>query len=515
MNGAESLLRTLVNESVDVCFMNPGTSEMQFVAAIDRVEGMRCILGLFEGVVSGAADGYGRMMDKPAATLLHLGPGLANALANFHNAKRARTPVVNIIGEHATYHRECDPPLYSDIATMAKPVSGWIETIEEPSQIPRLTRSAVRAALGPPGQVATLIMPADCTWEEAGQPADRPAAVTSAGEVDDRIISDAAKILLSGEPAALIVQGNALMEEGLRLAGKLRQKTGARILCDCFVPRLQRGAGRAVIDIIPYFAEHAIQLLAELKHALFIGTRPPVGFFAYPGIPNRLLPPECEQHPISGPGDDAIAVLDRLVHATGAERVKAEVLQLQQPGLPEGKLSAQSMQQTIAALMPENAVVVDESITSGLGLLAATAGAPPHDWLFNSGGSLGQGLPVATGAAVACPGRKVLSLEADGSGMYTLQALWTQARESLDVTTVIYANREYRILNIEHQRVGAGDPGVKAHNMMSLDRPDMDWVRLAEGMGVPARQVTTAEQFNQALRDYLSEPGPNLIEAII
>lgn len=517
MNGAESLLRTLVTGGVDVCFMNPGTSEMQFVAAIDRVDGMRSVLGLFEGVVSGAADGYARMTGRPAATLLHLGPGLANALANFHNARRARVPIINIIGEHATYHRECDPPLYSDIASLARPVSGWIETVEEPLKIPEITRSAIHAALGPPGQIATLIMPADCTWEESTAPLDQPVAIQSPEEIDDSALTQAVKILNSGEPTAIIVQGNALMEEGLRLANQIKVKTGARILCDTFNPRMQRGAGRAGVETIPYLAELAIQMLSGFKQAILIGAKIPVGFFAYPGVPNRLLPPSCNILQLSKPGHDPITVLKQLVDATGADNVKPVIQDLQKPGLPTGTLSADSIGQTIAALLPEGTIVVDESITSGLGLLAATAYTSPHDWIFNTGGSLGQGMPVATGAAIACPDRKVLSLEADGSGMYTLQSLWTQARESLDITTVIYTNREYRILNMEFQRVGADvpPPGTKAHDMLSLTRPDLDWIKLAQGMGVPARRATTAEEFNRLLGQSLYEQGPNLVEALI
>ena len=515
MNGAESLLRTLVNGGVNVCFMNPGTSEMQFVAAVDRVEGMRCVLGLFEGVVSGAADGYARMTGKPAATLFHLGPGLANAMANFHNARRARVPVVNLVGEHATYHRQCDPPLYSDIATMASTVSGWIETVEDPAQVPALAHAALKAAFGPPGQIATLIIPADCTWEESAEPVSRPVSTPAPVAPDDQAIEESAKILMSGEPVAVIMHGNALLEEGLTLAGRIREKTGARFMCDCFVPRIQRGAGRAAIEIIPYFAEAALQLLHGVKHAILIGTRPPVGFFAYPGIPNRFLPPDCNIQVLAQPGHDALTVLERLAVATGSENASPVIQPLQRPQLPTGGLTVQSIDQAIATLLPDNAIVVDEAVTSALGLQAATSCSAPHDWLFNCGGSLGQGLPVATGAAIACPDRRVLSLEADGSGMFTLQALWTQARESLDVTTVIYVNREYKILNIEHQRVGAGAAGKKAHDMLSLDRPDMDWTALAQGMGVPAKRVTTAEEFNQALKTSFQESGPNLIEAII
>ena len=516
MNGAECLLRTLVHGGVEICFMNPGTSEMQFVAAVDRVAGMRCVLGLHEGVVAGAADGYARMSGKPVATLLHLGPGLMNALANFHNARRARSPIINIIGEHATYHRQYDPPLYTDIAAVAQTVSGWVGTIETPEQVPDLTHAAIKAAVGPPAQVATLIIPADCAWsEEAAAPVTAAVSPITPVVIDARTIADAARIMLSGEPAGLILHGQSLQEQGLLLASRIHRKTGVRFFCDCFVPRLQRGAGRPAIEIIPYFVESALQLLQKLKHVFLIGTRAPVGFFAYPGLPSRLLPPGCQVHTLSQPGMDGRMVLRQLLDATGAGDTQPELQTLLRPPLPDGGLTPESIAQTIAALLPEQAIVVDEAVTSALALQPATAQAPPHDWLFNTGGALGQGPPVATGAALACPDRRVLSLEADGSGMYTLQSLWTQARESLNVTTVIYANRLYRILNIEHHRLGTGPAGTKAHAMITLDRPELDWVKLAEGLGVPAKRVTTANEFNQVLNNFLREPGPNLIEAVI
>jgi acetolactate synthase-1/2/3 large subunit len=514
MNGAESLLRALVNGGANICFMNPGTSELQFVAAAGRIAGMRCVPGLFEGVVSGAADGYARMSGKPAATLLHLGPGLANALANFHNARRAHVPIINIIGDHTTYHRSCDPPLHTDIAGLARPVSGWIESADIPGQLPDLARAALRAAIGPPAQIATLIIPADSAWSMVAEPAPPLEAPVTPAVADEKAILDAGCILASGAPAALIVHGNALLEDGLILASRIKAKTGARVFCDCFVPRLQRGAGRPTLEIIPYFVTSALQLLQELKHVFLVGAQAPVGFFAYPGVPNRLLPPDCAVHVLSKPGYDAVGVLKQLAEATGSMPAAPAVSALRRPPLPHGDLTPQSIAQAIAALMPEHAIVVDEAVTSALALHAVTAEAPPHDWLFNTGGALGQGMPVAVGAAIACPDRKVLSLEADGSGMYTLQSLWTQARESLNVTTVIYANREYRILNMELRRIDPGIPDHKPHALLSLDRPVLDWVKLAQGMGVPARRVTTTKEFNSTLKSFLKDSGPNLIEAV-
>ena len=515
MNGAESLLKTLVNCDVDVCFMNPGTSEMQFVAAADKEPGMRCVLGLFEGVVSGAADGYARMAGKPAATLLHLGPGLANALANFHNAQRSNTPIVNIVGDHATYHKKFDAPLASDVAAYAKPVSGWIKEVEHAKDVPTDTMEAVKASLQAPGQIATLIVPADCAWSESSQPLTEKIGRLPPQLSDDGEVESAAKGLRSGEATVILIRGQALCSEGLEWASRISNKTNARVFCDTFTARIERGAGRPGVERLPYFPELVVDTLAGTKHLIIVGSKPPVGFFAYPDKPSWLTPEDCEIHTLARPEQDGIEALSRLAHAVEANTLDVSYMALNKFELPKGQLSLETIGMTIGALLPENAIVAEEAITSGFPLLPMTANSPPHDWLMVPGGAIGGGLPMATGAAIACPDRKVLSLQADGSGMYTLQALWTQARENLNVTTVIYANREYKILNIEFERVGAGEQGKVAHDMFSLDQPALDWVKLAGGMGVPAVRITTLEDFGKTLSAYLKEPGPNLIELVL
>jgi len=515
MNGAESLVRTLVNGGVDTCFTNPGTSEMQFVAAADRVPEMRCVLCLFEGVASGAADGYARMTGTPAATLLHLGVGLGNAISNFHNAFRANVPIVNIVGDHATWHRKHDAPLGSHIEAYARPISGWVRTVESALDMPEAAHAAIEASLGPPGQIATLITPADCTWDESDEPMTDPVLFRGFRSVDERIIEGAAAALRSGQPAALLMSNFALRTKGLDLASRIANKSGARVICDTFNPRLERGAGRAPIERMPYFAEQAIQSLAGIKHLIVVGTKAPVGFFAYPGLPSEIAPPDCKVHVLARVDENIIDALKRLAAAIGADKVAPTLQELKRPPLPAGELNPESVARSLAALMPEHSIISDEGVSAGLPLLPFTAGAPPHDWLFGTGGSVGQGLPVGTGAAVACPDRRVICLQADGSGMYTVQALWTQARESLNVTNVIYKNNAYRILAIEHERVGGGKPGPKATDLFALDNPDIDWIRLAGSMGVPARRAATAEEFSAALAWSLEEEGPTLVEAAI
>lgn len=518
MNGARVLMETLVNCGVDTCFTNPGTSEMQFVAALDDVPAMRAVLGLFEGVVTGAADGYGRMAGHPAATLLHLGPGLGNGIANLHNARRAHTPVVNVIGDHATYHQQYDAPLQSDIPSLASPVSVWVGTVGSAGDIAARTLESYRASMGPPSGVATLIVPADTTWTEAGSAASLQGAIGTR-RVDPDVVAVAAKALRSGQPSALFVGGRATRRRALQVAARVADGTGAKLLCETFPARLERGAGIPAVERLAYLAELASLQLDGLKYLVLVDAKSPVSFFAYPGKASDLVPDGCEVIVLAGDGIDVVEALEALEaevegggHAAGpgggAGSVRPDAT-----SLPAGALTAQTAALVLGALLPEGAIVSDEANTGGIFLGAPTAGAPPHDWLCLTGGAIGQGMPVATGASVACPDRKVLSLEADGSAMYTLQSLWTQAREGLDVTTVIYNNGSYAVLEMELDRVGAATTGPRAHSMLDLSGPDLDFVSLARGMGVPAWRSTTCEEFADHLGRALVEPGPALVEA--
>jgi acetolactate synthase I/II/III large subunit len=514
MNGAHSMIRTLVGCGVDVCFTNPGTSEMHFVAALDDVPEMRAVLGLFEGVVTGAADGYGRMAARPAATLLHLGPGLGNGIANLHNARRARTAVVNVVGDHATTHLRHDPPLASDIESLARPVSRWYRSVRTPGAVPTDTADAVAASLGPPAGVATLVVPADLTWQDSADPVSaEPRAVLRA--VDDDAVAGSAKALRTGQPAALLVGGSAVRRRGLEAAQKVATASGARLLCETFPARLERGAGLPAVERLGYLAELTLAQLEGLRHLVLVDAAAPVSFFAYPGVPQYLVPEGCEVHVLASAGDDAPGALEALADALGVPRHRDAGTPMTRPDRPTGVLNAQTMAAAVGALLPDGAVVSDEGNTAGIFVSAMTAGAPPHDWLCLTGGAIGQGLPVATGAAIACPDRKVLCLEADGSAMYTIQSLWTQARESCDVTTVILNNGSYAILELELSRVGAGDPGPRARGMLDIGHPSIDFVALASGLGVPAWRATTAEDFTDRLAEAFATPGPAVVEAVL
>ena len=512
-SGAESLVQTFVDAGVKVCFANPGTSEMHFVAALDSNPQMRCVLGLFEGVVTGAADGYGRMTGTPAATLLHLGPGLGNGLANLHNAKKARTPVVNVVGDHATYHRKYDAPLTSDVEAIARPVSGWVKASASADDVGADGAAAVQAALAPPGQVATLILPADTAWNRTNKVA-KPLPRIAPERVDQAKVNEVATVLKKRAATVLLINGH-LSAERVEIASRIAKASGARLIMDTFVARTGRGAGRASALRLPYFGEQAAEMLAGTQHIVLIGTQAPVTFFAYPGKPYWLTPDGCALHTLVERNGDIDAALDALGQAVGIAAVKADLQASERAALPSGELNPRAIAATLSHLFPDNAIVVDEGGTCGAPTAAATRGAPPHDWLQLTGGSIGYALPTATGAAIACPDRRVICLQGDGGGMYTVQALWTQAREKLDITTIIFSNRKYSILQIEFGRVGAHNPGPKAMSMLDLTNPQLNWVKLAEGMGVQAWRAATAAEFNWALAASLLHKGPSLIEAVI
>lgn len=514
MNGAEKLLETLVANEIEVCFSNPGTSEMQLVSAIGNNDGMRAILCLFEGVASGAADGYARMADKPAITLLHVGSGFSNSMANLHNARRAHSPVINIVGDHATYHLQYDAPLTSDVPAHAAICSDWVKVSITADDLAASGAQAVQAATTGAGKIATLIAPANHAWEMTTLPVPE-LPDTEQPEVAASSINSAVDALGNGKRTAILLGGLALREKSLSVAGRISRASDARILCETFTARLQRGAGRYAPERLQYFSEHVTAQLEGLEQIILVGTTAPVSFFAYPGKESWLVPKGCQVIELADVDHDCPAVLEEVAQRIGASEEAEPTPYAADLPSPTGELTPVAIGQTLTRLMPENAIVSDEAATCGLGIFPATVNARPHEWLMLTGGAIGQGLPLSLGAAVACPGQKVIALQADGSAMYTVQALWTMARENTDVTVVILNNRSYAILNIELARVGAGQPTPKTLSMLDLSRPDIDWVALAEGMGIPATRAVNAEEFQQQFADAMEGQGPCLIEAMV
>ena len=513
MNGAESLVRTLLACGVDTCFANPGTSEMHFVAALDHVPGMNCVLGLFEGVVTGAADGYARMAEKPAATLLHCGPGLGNGFSNLHNARRARVPMVNIVGDQATYHRPLDAALTADTEALARACSVWTRTSDKAATVGSDAAVAVQAARTSPGGIASLILPSDVCWDEGGA-VGAPLPVPAAPQVSPDMIQGAARALRSGEPTLLLLAGPALRAKPLEYAYGIAAKMGAKVLAVSHNTRIEGGRGRHPVDRVPYPVDQATGRLKEFKHMILVGSTRPVAFFAYPGKPGYMQDPNCVVHVLARPENDLADALARLADELGVKPLTATA-PATKPEAQRGKPTPETTAQTIAALLPDNAIVCDESVSFGRAFFPMTRNAAPHDWLQITGGAIGNGLPMATGAAVARRDRRVVSLQADGSAMYTVQALWTQAREKLDVTTVILANRKYAILIGELASVGAKNPGPTAMGMMDLGNPDLDWVQIAGGMGIEAAKATTLEQFADLFAAANKRKGPFVIELVI
>lgn len=515
MNGAHALMKTLADAGIEVCFSNPGTSEMHFVAALDAEPRMRAVLALFEGVATGAADGYARMAGKPAAVLLHLGCGLGNGLANLHNARKGKVPIVNIVGDHATTHVQYDAQLQSDIETVARNVSpGFVRTSQTTAALCQDAVDAVQAARGLPGQVATLILPADVSWGEGGQPCPPPPQPASP-TADDATVQAIAALVKNGKKTALLLGGHALREPALLGAARIAAHSGVQLLAEVFPTRMERGAGLPAVERIAYLAEMAGVQLAPIEQLILVDAKAPVSFFAYPGKKSYLVPDGCSIHTLATPAQDAAASLRQLADALGASQTPPRLQAPRRPERPRGRLTAPKVCKAVGALLPDNAIVIDEAITSGLMLGVMTQGAPRHDLITLTGGAIGQGLPNAVGAAIACPDRPVIALIGDGTAMYTIQALWTMAREGLNVTAIIFNNASYSVLGVELDRVGAGEGGPKAQSQLDLHGPQLNFAQLAQGMGVHATRAQTSNDFCQALEYALAQPGPHLIEALV
>lgn len=513
-NGAEALIRTLVGAGVGTCFTNPGTSEIHLVAALDAVPELRAILTLFEGVATGAADGYARMTGRPAATLLHLGPGLANGVANLHNARRARVPLLNIVGDHATHHTQHDSPLQSDIETLARNVSTWVRTSAGADRVALDALEAIAAANGPPGQVATLIVPADVSWHPdaptaAPRPLDAPPVVSA------ERIEAAARAIRSGSAAGILLGGRVLRERGIVAAARIAVATGARVFAERGAARIERGAGLPVVERLAYWPKLASGQLEGLEDLILVDAQAPVSWFAYAGERSSLAPDACRLHELAPPESDVVGGLEALAEALGAADATPVTQARVATPRPEGALTAEKVCQMVGAALPEGAILSDEAITSAAALPASTVGGPRHDWLTLTGGAIGQGLPVAVGAAIACPDRPVIALQADGSALYTIQSLWTMAREQLDVTVVIFNNRGYRILDTELGSLEGVEIGPRAGALVDLANPALDFVKLSGGLGVESHRVDTAEQLADVLDGALGQTGPHLIEAIL
>lgn len=513
MNGASSLVKTLLQNGVDTVFANPGTSEMHFVAALDAHPEMNCVLCLFEGGTTGAADAYYRMKRDVAGTLLHLAPGFGNAFANIHNARKANAGMLNVVGDHATHHLRYESPLKGDIIGISQSISHWTRLSPDAASVASDGAEGIRAARSLNGQIATLILPANTAWDDAEGPAQclpltaliRPAPA----------LIEAAAAQLATKGAALLIGGEALFGDLRALAGKIAAHTGCRLMADTLIPRIAKGAGHAMLDQLVYPVAPKIQQLENTRSITLIGSDRPVAFFAYPNKPSVPEPADCTIDALCTPTMDIAWTLHALANAVGVTaKTQAKTYALDLPAVPQGDLTLPKVGQALAALMPENAIICNESVTSGAHVMPPLTTARPHDVLAGTGGAIGLCLPAACGAAIACPDRKVIALTGDGSAMYTLQSLWTMAREGLDVTVIVFANRGYQILRDELTNVGVNSYGANAQAMFDVEKPVLDWVALAKGHGVAGSRVDTMEGFVKALQAGLDSEGPSLIEVV-
>ena len=514
MNGADSLVKTFLNNSVDTVFANPGTSEMHFVAALDDHPEMNCVLCLFEGGTTGAADGYYRMKRDVAGTLLHLAPGFGNAFANLHNARKAGSGIVNVVGDHATQHLRYESPLKGDILGISHSISHWTRVSGDAESVASYGAAAIQAARAENGQIATLVLPANTAWNDVTPTQPPLAGVQSLHRPSQQDIEAAAQRLKT--PGAALLIGDAALFGSLRaLAGKIAAATGCRLMADTLIPRISKGAGTAQIDQLVYAVEPKINQLIGTSSITLVGADRPVAFFAYPDKPSVPEPADCVIADLCARTDDVEWTLTALADAAGVtSKTQMTSVQLDLADIPSGSMTLEKVGQALAALIPENAIVCNEAVTSGHKILPLIGKARPHEMLAGTGGAIGLCLPCATGAAIAAPERKVIALTGDGSAMYTLQSLWTMARENLDITVIVFANRGYQILRNELTNVGVAQVGKNAQAMFDVENPTLDWVSLAKGHGVPATRAEDIDSFVKALIAGLAEPGPSLIEVV-
>ena len=515
MNGARSLIQSLLNAGVEVCFANPGTSEMHLVQAMDAEPAFRGVLCLFEGVCTGAADGYARIAGKPAVTLLHLGPGLGNGIANLHNARRAASPIINLVGNHTLDHEALDAPLTSDIETLAKNVSSWIKTDSTAESLAADGLAALAAVMqkapGSKGQIATLIIPADACWGPASMMAPNVPVIPGIAKTNADLAQIVGRLTAS---SLILLDKDGLLPAAREAAAKIAKHVGCRVATTAFPARIDSGPGSPVIERLPYFPEQVQKALQGVDHILLAGAGEPVSFFAYPETPSKLAPVGCALQVLAAGHEDVAGALQALMTELNAGSAAPDRYETAVFDVPTWKISTRGVATLIAQKMPEGSILCGDS-GGGAAVLQPAQQSKAHTWLNLTGGSIGQGGPAAVGAAIAAPNTQVFALLGDGASMYTIQALWTQARERLSVITVIFNNQRYGILETEYLRLGVNEIGQHAGALFDLSEPSIHLADLASSLGVVGHRVDTCEAFQTVLDEALQRVGPTLIEVML
>lgn len=513
--GAQHILTGLSDAGIELIFTNPGTTEIYFVDALGKVPIPRPVLTLTEAVAAGAADGAARIGGQPTALLLHLGPGLANAIAYLHNAKRAHSPIVVVVGDHSQGVANQDPPLASDIDSLAHTFSKAVIHVTQ-HEHPR--HSAARAGYiavdATPG-IVTLIVPSDLSWSETNDIPRLQRPPRTPLNTPESTLERASAALIEPDGTAVIVGGDLLRTEGQETLERLTRCQNLTVWANTFPARMDRGYGRPRVRRLPYLPEMAIAALENTRRVVIAGGANPVPFFGYPHLPDRLVTEECEIITLtSDPSAAPSSIAALMPNAEELTLLGSTHIEPATKDDDNAALNPANFASVVAELLPADTIVVDESNTLGLNLEEATANAAAHTWLpALTGGAIGHGLGMAIGAALAAPERRVLALIADGSSLYTPQALWTHASETLNITTVILSNRSYGILNFELHRLGSEAETEGAKRLLSLSPPSIDHIRLATGFGVPAARASTVGELIDALTSAWLSRGPSLIEA--
>lgn len=517
VNGAEALVATLEACGVTACFANPGTTELEIVAALDRSAGIRSVPVLFEGVAVGAADGFGRMSGIPGAALLHTGAGFPNGLSAVLNAAKASSPSIAIVGDHPLAIREWNHVIASgvDIERVAAPYAKWVRR-SRLTTVGQDAADAFAAACSAPGGPATLVVPSDVAWSAGAEPG-RPSAAQKPSPVSAEAVLQAAYALRLPGEAALVLHGEATVDPAaLRAAADIAATTGCRVMARA--SRIVRGPDFLPVEFLPYSPMLAIEALKGIRHLVLVGAHPPIMPWTYPDRSAPMMAdPECRIWTLARPEENVVDALTTLAAEIGGDRSRAAPQPA--PGMApvpaSGTVTPDALAQSIAALIPENAIVIDESVTTGRSFYQVSAASRPHDWLRNLGGALGYGQPVAIGSAIACPDRKVIVLQGDGAAMYTPQSLWTIAHEGLNVLVVIFANRSYEVLRVDMRLRHQNVDGAVNHALTDLGTPAIDWAGLARSLGIRSARLDSMQAFNEAFAREAQTAEPALLEVIV
>ena len=517
MNGAAAFFKSIVDNGIDTIFACPGTSEMQVVDEVGY-SNLRVVLCLFENSVTGMADGYARMLDKPALGMVHVTCGLTNALANMHNARIANSRMI-IFGGGVHVAHEVNEPVHSMLQRqpyVAQIAAQCVIEARSPDQLAAAATQALKASNDGAGKIVYVYGPNNAVWGESSFQGKLTSSAEQRQRVSTATISSIADTLKAGKKTAFILDNLALREEGLEILGRIAEGAGGRLFREWLPSRIAMGAGRVRTETLPYGGAEGRELLSEFDQIVLVGAKIPVCPFSYENQPWVKIPENCNVHTLATADHDILAALEELATQLDLPE-KASNRYNRKPGEPPtGPLSGNSIVQSLSILMPADSIVLDEAMLENVMFPLLMDGAAPFDFMAACpGGAIGAGPPVACGAAIACPNRKVILLEGDFSLMQGNTALWSMAQHNLDICVINYNNEGSASLSTELARVRQGEAQPKSIELLRIRKPTIDYAAMAESMGVPASRAETAEEFHLQLTKAMSTKGPHFIDANI